>query len=159
MRTKIRLSEKFPNYFNPLIPARVKFAWFRCVQKCTFLVFHSKFDSVPSKIFSMKISLPGKNRFPIHWWHSQNPRPYRLTLTGRKLKADLTKKYFFPLFHLKWFKASKIKEKKNTKKFFVLKKTLKSSHHKKSKKNFFLVKSALSFLTTTTKWLIERFWK
>ena len=32
--------------FNPLTLAQVKFAWFHCVQKCTFLAFYSKFENV-----------------------------------------------------------------------------------------------------------------
>ena len=34
-----------------MVPAQEKFARFRSVQKCTFLVFRPKFDGVPPKIF------------------------------------------------------------------------------------------------------------
>ena len=56
------------SFVNPLVLAPVKFARFGSVQKWKFLVFCLKFDSVPSKIFYLKISCVDKIRFPFLWY-------------------------------------------------------------------------------------------
>ena len=49
---------------NSWAPARVKFAWFRLVQKCTFSIFNLKV--FPPREFS-PISYR-QNRLSFHWW-------------------------------------------------------------------------------------------
>ena len=83
-----------------MVPARVKFARFRSVQKCTLFVFRPQFESLPSKIFLSENIFIGKIRFPFHWFHFKNLSTNRLAVTGWKLKADLTKKCFFLFFNL-----------------------------------------------------------
>ena len=63
-KMKVRyIWSKYSYCFNPLTPAGVKFAWFPRVQKCAFLAFYAKFESVPLKIFFRKISNLCKNQF------------------------------------------------------------------------------------------------
>ena len=85
---------------NPLVPARIKFARFRSVQKWTLFVFRPQFGSLPSKIFISENIFIGKIRFSFHWFHFKNLPTNRLAVTGWKLKADLTKKCFFLFFNL-----------------------------------------------------------
>ena len=55
----------------------------------------------PPKYFYLKISCIDKIRFPFLWCLFKNLRTYRLALTGRKVKADMTKNNFFFLFFRK----------------------------------------------------------
>ena len=45
------ISNAAEDMLNPLVPAQVKFARFRSVQKCTFFAFYAKFERAPLKIF------------------------------------------------------------------------------------------------------------
>ena len=55
----------------------------------------------PPKYFYQKITRLDKIRFSFFWCPLKNLTTYRLVVTGRKLKADLTKNYFFFLFFTK----------------------------------------------------------
>ena len=86
---------------NPLVPTQEKFARFRSVQKCTFLVFRPKFDSVPSKIF-----LPENNSFrqnSIFFLLMPFKKSYNLPFgrDGQKTQGRSDQKLLFFLFFTK----------------------------------------------------------
>ena len=93
--------ENLPKYINPLVPTQEKFARFRSVQKCTFLVFRPKFDSVPSKIF-----LPENNSFrqnSIFFLLMPFKKSYNLPFgrDGQKTQGRSDQKLLFFLFFTK----------------------------------------------------------
>ena len=86
---------------NPLVPTQEKFARLRSVQKCTFLVFRPKFDSVPSKIF-----LPENNSFrqnSIFFLLMPFKKSYNLPFgrDGQKTQGRSDQKLLFFLFFTK----------------------------------------------------------
>ena len=86
---------------NPLVPARVKFARFRSVQKWTLLVFRPKSDSVPSKIFLSENILHRQNSisFPLMPFKKSQNLPFGRD--GQKSQGRFDQKLLFFLFFRK----------------------------------------------------------
>ena len=105
-------------YFNPLIPAGVKFAWFPRIQKCTFLAFYAKFESVPLKIFFRKLSDICKNQFSFDWWYSRISQFYKSAVIRQLFKVIFLffskNCYFFSLISIldEWFDKNSISKTK-----------------------------------------------
>ena len=84
-----------------MVPARVKFARFRSVQKWTLLVFRPKSDSVPSKIFLSENILHRQNSisFPLMPFKKSQNLPFGRD--GQKSQGRFDQKLLFFLFFRK----------------------------------------------------------
>ena len=104
--------------FNPLTPARVKFAWLQSAQKCAFLVFNSKFEPVRLKIFFRKLSDICKNQFSFDWWYSRISQFYKSAVIRQLFKVIFLffsqNCYFFSLISIldEWFDKNSISKTK-----------------------------------------------
>ena len=71
-----------------MTPAQVKFAWFHRAQKCAFLAFYAKFESVPLKNFFRKISYLCKNQFSFDQCYSRISQVCKSAVIGQLFKFN-----------------------------------------------------------------------